>query len=55
MIVTTTTTSMKTITITVEVDGNSVDISYTINASVDRGAEIESMLDTLEKSKEEKF
>lgn len=41
---------MKTITITVEVDGSSVDRSYTFNASVDWGTEIESMLDTLENS-----
>jgi hypothetical protein len=46
---------MKTITITVDVDGNAIDRSYTFNFSGDWGAEIESMLQTLAVSSEEKF
>lgn len=46
---------MKTITITVEVDGNSIDRSYTFNTSVDWATEVESMLETLAKSNEKEF
>lgn len=46
---------MKTITITVDVDGNSVDRSYTFNVSVDWATEIENMLETLAQSNEKEF
>lgn len=46
---------MKTITITVDVDGNSVHRSYTFNTSVDWASEVESMLDTLVKSSKKAF
>lgn len=49
---------MKTITITVDVDGNSIDRSYAFTAYVETekwGKEVENMLDTLEKSNEKEF
>jgi hypothetical protein len=49
-VATTTATNMKTITITVDVDGNSVDRSYAFSATPDWGACVEDMLDTLKKS-----
>lgn len=46
---------MKAITLTVEVDGNEVSRSYTLNTTVDFGVEVDSMLDTITKSTDEKF
>lgn len=46
---------MKTITITVDVDGNSVDRSYSFNTSVDWATEVESMLETLARSSDKEF
>lgn len=46
---------MKSITLTVEVDGNEVSRSYALNTTVDFGLEVDSMLDTITKSTEQKF
>lgn len=48
---------MKKITITVDVDGSAVSREYAFNDiySADWGSRVQEMLDTLEKSKEEKF
>ena len=45
----------KTITITVDIDGNSIDRSFVFNDSTDWGSVVEDMLDTLSKSDVKEF